>query len=68
MLREIPGQARDDSDMKPTMFVERPMKCVLKLIGGLLVLIIIAAFAIPMFVSADYLKSLYRRNTFHLII
>ena len=33
------------------------MKCVLKLIGGLLVLIIIAAFAIPMFVSADYLKS-----------
>jgi uncharacterized protein involved in outer membrane biogenesis len=33
------------------------MKCVLKLIAALVVLIIIAAIAIPMFISADYLKA-----------
>ena len=32
------------------------MKKLLKIFGGLLVLIIIAAIAIPMFISADYLK------------
>ena len=32
------------------------MKLILKLIGGLLALIIIAAIAIPMFISADFIK------------
>ena len=32
------------------------MKCVLKIIAGLVVLIIIAAVVIPMLVPADYLK------------
>jgi uncharacterized protein involved in outer membrane biogenesis len=33
------------------------MKCVLKIVAGLVVLLIIVAIAIPMFISADYLKS-----------